>query len=112
MGIFVIGSFFLALLGGGVLGAVSLLIHLFAVRKGRGSWKRFLLISGAATVVVGVSAYLWMFSSPEASGAPTGDDYARAILGAALLGGSPGVGLLAGLLALLKGNAPTPVSPA
>ncbi|NOJ77441.1 hypothetical protein [Myxococcus xanthus] len=111
MGMFVIGSFFLALLGGGVLGVVSLLIHLFAVRKGRGSWKWFLLFSGAATVVVGVSAYLWMFSAPEASGAPTGDDYARAVLGAALLGGSPGVGLLAGLLTLLKGNAPAPVSP-
>lgn len=95
-----------------VLGAASLLINLFAVRKGRGSWKRFLLFSGAATVVVGLSAYLWMFSAPEASRAPTGDDYARAILGAALLGGSPGVGLLAGLLTLLKRNASAPVSPA
>lgn len=111
MGIIVFGAFFLALLGGVVVGVVSLLVHVFAVRKGRGSWKLFLQTSGAATVVVGVSAYLWMFSGPEASGAPTGDDYARAVLGAALLGGSPGVGLLAGLLTLLKGNASAAASP-
>lgn len=112
MGMFVVGVFFVSILAGGVLGGVSVFVHVLAMRKGRGSWTRYLRFSGVATVVVGVSAYLWMFSSPESSGAPSGDDYARVFLGAALLGVSPGIGLLAGLLTLLKGNTSAPASSA
>ncbi|AKQ65695.1 hypothetical protein A176_002607 [Myxococcus hansupus] len=112
MGMVIFGALALAVVGGGMLGAIALLIHFFANRKGYGSWKSYLIISAVVTLVVGVSAVMWMFSSDDVPGAPTADEYNRWIFGAALLGGSPGVGLLAGLLSLLKGREPaSPAAP-
>ena len=112
MGMIVFGALVLAFVGGGLLGAGALLVHFFANRKGYGSWKSYLIISAVVTVVVGVSAVMWMFSGDDVPGAPTAEEYNQWIFGAALLGGSPGLGLLAGLLALLKERAPVPAAPA
>ncbi len=111
MGMVIFGILALAVVGGGLLGAIALLIQFFANRKGYGSWKSYLIIAAVVTVVVGVSAVLWMFSGDDVPGAPTGDEYNRWMFGAAFLGGSPGLGLLAGLLSLLKSRAPAPTAP-
>ena len=111
MGMIIIGGFILALFGAGGVAGAAALIHMFAMRKGYGSWKYFLLIAAAVTGVTGVTALMWMFGGPDASGAPSGDDYNRFILSAALLGGSPGLGALAGLLALFKRSARGPFVP-
>ncbi|MFP2924926.1 hypothetical protein ACLESO_06855 [Pyxidicoccus sp. 3LG] len=110
MGMIIIGAFFLALICAGAVGVVSLIIFMYAQRKGRGSTKLYLLIAGGVTVLVGGAALAWMFGGPPSTGAPSGYDYDRAIHGAALLGTAPGCGLLAGLLALFKKSAPAPAA--
>ncbi|QDE98110.1 MULTISPECIES: hypothetical protein [Myxococcus] len=111
MGMVIIGGFIVALAIACAVGSAAVLILVFAIRKGYGSWKHFLLMGGGVTVVVGVTALMWMFGGPDSSGAPSGDDYNRFILGAALLGSSPGLGALAGLLTLFKRNAQGPLGP-
>ncbi|MFP2956865.1 hypothetical protein ACLEPN_03280 [Myxococcus sp. 1LA] len=108
MGMVLLAGFMLAVFGGCVVGGGAALIHLFAMRKGLGSWKYFLMITGAVTVAIAVGALSWMFGTPEysGSGAPSGDSYERFIFGAMLLGSSPGWGGLAGLLALLHRHDP------
>lgn len=105
MGMIIIGGFIVALAIAGATGIAATLILVFAMRKGHGTWTHFLLIGGGVTVLIGGTALMWLSSGSDSpGGAPSGNDYNRFVLGAALLGGSPGFGALAGLLALFKRN--------
>ncbi|MEM7586602.1 MAG: hypothetical protein AAF560_24650 [Acidobacteriota bacterium] len=83
-----------------VLGIVCLAIHArVRSKKGSGSWSLYAAI--AVGVCLGLIAVGW-WTLPEAhSGAPTEDDFNRIFRSFVMWGSAPGVGLMAGLLALL-----------
>ena len=101
MGVFVIGAGLIAFATSILFGSLGFFLHLYAVLKlDRGSW----LLYVAIALVVGVSVFAYgegLFLT-ETVGAPTEDDYMSAVLGAMLVGGAPGMGLLLGALAVLR----------
>ncbi|MDX1999589.1 MAG: hypothetical protein SF066_17860 [Thermoanaerobaculia bacterium] len=84
------------------IGAVAAILHLIARKLWRrGSWPIFAVIACLVAASIAGVGFL-VFQGADSRGAPTGDDYSNAILGALIIAISPGLGLVCGLLALLR----------
>ncbi|GHG75471.1 hypothetical protein [Comamonas sp. JC664] len=103
MGMIFIGAFLLSLSVGCAVGLVAVFIHFFAWRKGYGSWKIYVFVSVSVTLLVGAWVMTWV--SAAGGGSISERNFDRILQGAWMLGAAPGCGMVAGLLALLRGRA-------
>ena len=98
MGVLILGSGIVGLLGSVVVITLSIIAMLFCRSTlDRGPWLMFALLGLVGVILIG---YLGLASFPASrQGAPTAQDYESAMKGMFLLGFSPG-GLSLGLMSL------------
>jgi hypothetical protein len=100
MGLFILGSFIIGIIGGMVPGMAGLLFFRWLHnKKERGTWRRYILCACIGFLVL---AGVGLLKIPAASsGAPSGAAYADASSAAFLLGVAPGGSLVLGCVAAL-----------
>jgi hypothetical protein len=95
MGIFIVGAFIACLAGARLIGMLLITIHALAARRGHGSWRVFALSGFAIAGGLGAFGYLAYVRAPIHSGAPTTEDYERALYAAGAVGAALGLGVTA-----------------
>ncbi len=96
------------LLGGVAVGAapglLSIVIHILATKRGRGSWWLFfgLTLLGTAAMILAAVLTFQAMAGEAGQGPPTSEDFQGLVWAAGLLGAAPGLGAGLGILAVLK----------
>lgn len=103
MGIIILGAGLVAFVVAVFFGMGSLILH-YKLHKnhGRGSWPIYAGVSLTVAVAAFWNGIRLAGFDDGSPGAPTNEDYGRAIIAFVWMGAAPGLGLLAGSLALLK----------